>query len=67
MAKRISKKDRAEVDAMWDLLEEKKKQLAELEKTDSKKSKRKQGALKSSISKLNDKFCNRSLEIMKGT
>lgn len=66
MGKRIKKKDRAEVDAMWDLLEEKKKKLAELEKIDSKKSRYKQGGLKRSITILNEKFCLRSIEILKG-
>lgn len=62
-----TRKEKAEVNAMWDLLEEKRKQLSELEKTDSKDSRYKQGALKRSISKLNDKFCSRSIEIFRRT
>lgn len=67
MAKRTSKAERAEVNAMWDLLEEKKKQLAEWKKINSKASRYKQGALKRSISKLNDEVCSRSIEILRGT
>ena len=65
MAKRITKEEKAEANAMWDLLKEKEKQLSELEKIDSKKSRYKQGALKRSITKLTDKFCLRCLELLK--
>ena len=65
MAKRIKKVERAEVNVMWDLIKKKERQLKELEKTDSKESRYKQGAMKRSITKLTDKFCLRCLELLK--